>query len=170
MINSLLHDVGFHRQGKEHSANVIVESMLRRWDSDSFLETVLEAIIDYTKDDAVVDIANEDAITLKGRRMLWKTAKGWNVKVALTNDLELWLLLKDLKESDLVEVVAFVKARDLEKEPAFCWWIPHVLRKRDAIISSVTSRVQKITHEHGTEMPAIIEDDKRLDVKNGNDF
>ena len=30
MINSLLHDVGFHRQGKEHSANVIVESMLRR--------------------------------------------------------------------------------------------------------------------------------------------
>ena len=78
--------------------------------------------------------------------------------------------MKDLKESNPVEVTEFAKARDLESEPAFCWWVPHVLRKRDVIISNVTSRARKTTHKYGIEMPTDIEHAKRLDTKNGNTF
>ena len=37
----------------------------------------------------------------------------------------------DLKESTPVEFPEFGKARDVETESAFCWWIPYVLRKGD---------------------------------------
>ena len=76
--------------------------------------------------------------------------------------------LKDLKESNPIEVAEFAKARDLESEPAFCWWVPHVLR--DVIISNVTSRARKTTHKYGIEMPTEIEHAKRIDAKNGNTF
>ena len=75
MLN-LLHDVEFPDvQVKECSANVIEEIMMLRVDSDGFLETMLEAITYYAKDDAVVDIADEHVIAHKGRRRLRKTTK-----------------------------------------------------------------------------------------------
>ena len=78
--------------------------------------------------------------------------------------------MKDLKESNPVEVSEFVKVRDLESVPVFCWWIPHVLRKRDVTMSNVTSRARKTDHRHGVEIPTNIYHAKRLDAKNGNNF
>ena len=141
--------------------------MLYRVDSDGFLVTMLEVIKDYAKDDTALDIANKYVVTPKGRQRLWKTNKGQKSKDLWTNSSELQLLLKDLKESNLVE---FIKARGLEKEPIFCWYVPYELRKRDIIISNITSRVQKITHKYGIEIPTSIEDAKRLDANNENDF
>ena len=77
--------------------------------------------------------------------------------------------MKDLKEST-VEVAEFSKARDLESEHTFCWWVPHVLRKRDLIIYNFTSRARKTSNKCGIEMPTDTEHAKRLDVKNGNTF
>ena len=78
--------------------------------------------------------------------------------------------IKGLKESNPVEVAEFEKARCLESKPAFCWWVPHVMGEMDVMMSNVTSRAQKTTHDHGIEMPTNIEHDKRLDTKKGNTF
>ena len=171
MLNSLLYDVEFpDGQVKEYSANLIAENMLTRVDSDGFSVTLLEAITDYNKDDTAVDIADKYVITSKGRRRLRMTTQGWKLKVLWSNGTESWIPLKDLKESNPVEVAEFAKARDLESESAFCWWVPYVLRKRDVIISNVTSRARKTTHKYGIEMPTDTEHAKRLDAKNGNTF
>lgn len=45
-----------------------------------------------------------------------------------------------------------------------------MLRKRDAFILNATSRVWKTTHKYGVEMPTNIENAKKLDSNNGNDF
>jgi hypothetical protein len=51
---------------------------------------------------------------------------------------ESWIPLKDLKESHPIETAKFAKARSIADEPAFAWWVPYTLRKRDIINTSKT--------------------------------
>ena len=46
----------------------------------------------------------------------------------------------------------------------------HILRKRDVIISNVTSRALKITHACCIQMPTDTECAKIMNSKNGNNF
>ena len=59
----------------------------------------------------------------------------------------------------------------VDHEPAFNWWIPHVLKKRDRIISAVakrSARYLKRTHKFGIEIPKTVTEALELDRKNGN--
>ena len=67
-----------------------------------------------------------------------------------------------------MEVAEFATARGLEKEPAFAWWVPYTLKKRDAIIAQVKSRVTKRTHKFGIEIPTSLEHAIEIDRRNGN--
>ena len=59
-------------------------------------------------------MADKYMITPKGRKMLCRTTQGWKLKVLWKNQLESWIPLKDLKESNPVEVTEFAKARGIE--------------------------------------------------------
>jgi len=55
---------------------------------------------------------------------------------------------------------------DIDREPAFNWWVPHVLKKRDRIISMVkqrSARYLKRTHKFGIEVPKTVADAHELD-------
>ncbi len=59
----------------------------------------------------------------------------------------------------------------IDHEPAFNWWVPHVLKKRNRIISLVqkrTSRYLNRTHKFGIEVPTTVNEALELDCKNGN--
>jgi hypothetical protein len=47
--------------------------------------------------------------------------------------------MKDLKESNPLELAEYAKASKLVSEPAFAWWVQTVLRRRDQIINKVAS-------------------------------
>ena len=76
--------------------------------------------------------------------------------------------LKDIKESHPVEVAEFAKARGLIDKPAFAWWVPYTLKKKDVIISKVKARLRKITHKYGIEISTSVEHAIELDRTNGN--
>ncbi len=81
--------------------------------------------------------------------------------------------LADLKESHQTETAKYAKILGIDLEPAFNWWVPHVLRKRDRIISLVRKRnpcYLKRTHKFGIEMPKTVKEALDLDKKNGNTF
>ena len=59
-------------------------------------------------------------------------------------------------------------ARKINNDPAFAWWYPYTLIKRDFIVSSINSRVKKRTHKYGIEIPTSHKDLIRLDTLNGN--
>ena len=61
-------------------------------------------------------------------------------------------------------------ARDIDKEPAFDWWVPFTLRKRDRIISAVTAGVKKVSHKYGVLIPTSIREAFEIDKANGNTF
>ena len=48
------------------------------------------------------------------------------------------------------------------------WWVPHTLRKRNAIISAVKTRLRKPTHKYSIEIPASVKHAMEIDWKNGN--
>ena len=64
----------------------------------------------------------------------------------------------------------YEKSRGIDDEPAFKWWVPYTLRKRDNIIAAVKARVRLATHKYGIEVWRSIKHAKQLDKKNGNIF
>ena len=46
-----------------------------------------------------------------------------------------------------------MKLKVIEEEPAFAWWVPFTLRKRDRIIASVNESLRKKTHNYGVDLP-----------------
>jgi hypothetical protein len=171
MLNSIIYEVEFpDGQVREYSANVIAENMLSQVDDDGYSRTLMEALIDYKRDETAVPIADKHVVTRSGQKRLRKTTIGWKLLVKWKDGSESWVRLADLKESHPVEVAEFAKARGIDHEPAFAWWVPYTLRKRDVILSAVRQRIRKTTHKYGIEVPKNINDAHQIDKKNGNTF
>ena len=64
-----------------------------------------------------------------------------------------WVPMMDVKESYPVEMAEYATVKQISEEPAFAWWIPYTLKKRDQIISAVNCQVKKKTHKYGIEVP-----------------
>ena len=65
-------------------------------------------------------------------------------------------------------MVEYVHQRGIAHECAFNCWSPHVLKKRDAIISLVNNRKPKYlkrTHKFGVELPKSVTDAYTIDKK-----
>ena len=73
-----------------------------------------------------------------------------------------------IKSVNPLQVAEFVVARELDKMPAFAWWVPYTLKKRDTIIASVQQRIAKTTHKYGIEIPTTWKHAREIDTKNGN--
>ena len=52
----------------------------------------------------------------------------------------------------------------ISNEPAFVFWVPYTLQKRDNIISAVNSRVKLTTHKYGVAVPLSAEEAYALDT------
>ena len=64
-----------------------------------------------------------------------RTTKGWQLLVQWRGRSTSWTLLKDLKESNPVQVAEYTVANKIANEPAFIWWAKDVLRKCDWMIA-----------------------------------
>ena len=79
-------------------------------------------------------------IVVNGRQYHRKTTKGWKLCIEWKDGTTSWERLADLKESYPIEVAEYAIAHGIDKEPAFAWWAPYMLKKRDRIIAKVNSR------------------------------
>ena len=171
LLNSIVYEVEFpDGHVNEYSANVIAENMLSQVDSEGYSLTLMDGIVDFKKDSTAVSMDDKYVITKRGRRRLRKTTTGWKFLVRWKDGSETWIQLCDLKESHPIEVAEFAKATNIDKEPAFAWWVPYTLRKRDVILSAVRSRIMKTTHKYGIELPTTVKDAYDLDRKNADTF
>ena len=154
---------------KEYGANIIAKNMLTQVDSDGFSLALMEGIIDYKCDDSIaIPKADKYITTGRGQRRLWKTTAGWKLLVEWKDQSESWVKLSELKESHPVETAEFAKSRGIDDESAFAWWVPHTLRKRNAIISAMKTRLRKTTHKYGIEIPTSVDQVMEVERKNGN--
>jgi hypothetical protein len=171
VLNTLTYDVEFpDGEVREYTANIIAENMLTRVDSDGHVTMALDCILDFEKDDTAYGTKDKYVYEKNGRRRLRKSTQGWKLKVLWKDGTTNFIPLKDIKESNPIEVAEFAKARNIHNEPAFCWWVPYVLRKREVIISKATARIRETTHKYGIQVPRSIKEAESLDRANGNTF
>ena len=78
--------------------------------------------------------------------------------------------LKDLKDTNPIELAEYAKANNIAEEPAFKWWVTFCLQKRNRIISKTKSKYWRTTHKYGIKVPKNADDALRIDKMNGNDY
>ena len=58
----------------------------------------------------------------------------------------------------------------MQEEPAFAWWVLHVLRKRNRIVAKVKSKYWILTHKFGLKVPKSVTEAIAIDCENGDTF
>ena len=76
--------------------------------------------------------------------------------------------LKNIKEAYLVQVNQYSISFRIDKESAFIWWVPYILRKQDIVLFKVKSNYWQRAYRFGILLPKSIADAKRIDKINGN--
>jgi hypothetical protein len=155
---------------EELDANIIAENMYSLVDSEGRHHQVLSEIADHRKSHAAIPIENGFYRTRSGNRHPKKTTRGWDLLVEWKDGSSSWVPLKELKLSNPVELAEYAIANGIEHEPAFHWWVKHVLRRRDRIIAKVKTKYWRTTHKFGIRIPKTVEEALELDRTNGNDF
>jgi ribosomal protein L31E len=151
----------------EYAANVIAENMFAQCDPSGNTYMLLDSIIDHKVGRNALTRENQ-FVTVNGRQHYRKTTTGWKLCVEWKDGSTSWERLADLKESYPIEVAEYAVAHGIDKEPAFAWWVPYVLRKRDRIIAAVNKRYHSRTHKFGFEIPKTVERALEIDRELGN--
>ena len=150
-----------------YTANIIAQNMLAQCDVDGNQFRLMEAICGHKTDGT--ETLHKDQYIIKGNnKHLRKTTKGWHVCVQWVDGSTSWERLADMKESYPVEVAEYAVANGIDGMPAFAWWVPYVLKKRDRIIAAVNKRYFKRTHKFGIEIPKTVQRALEIDKENGN--
>ena len=68
------------------------------------------------------------------------------------------MLLRILKESNPVEVAEYSVSQGIDTQPAFKWWVPYTLKKRDVIISTVMKGVKNDSFKYGIRVPKTVKE------------
>ena len=169
-LNTIPYDIEFSDgQVKEYGANIIAKNMLTQVDLDGYSLSLMDSIIDHSKDPSQAIPMEDKYITTKsGQRRLQKTTKGWKLLIKWKDKSKAWINLADMKEVQPVETAENARARGISNKPAFTWWVPYTLRKREVILTAVKNRVRRTTHKYGIKIPRDVEHAHEIDARNGN--
>ena len=150
------------------SANAIAENMFAQVDDEGNRFVLLDSIVDHRVDGT--EVKEEDGFiqSSNGGRSRKKTTKGWEILFQWKDGSTTWEKLKDVKESYPVQLAEYAIHCRIDNEPAFAWWVPHVVKKRDRIISKVKSKYWTRTHKFGIKIPKSVAEAKVIDAENGN--
>ena len=157
----------------ELTANAIAISMYTQCDPDGNQYLLFDSFVGHRKDDTALTIDQQSKTEPSGRVRRRKTTKGWQMCCQWKDGSTSWEELNSLRNSYPTILAEYAVAHGIDKEPAFNWWVPYTLKRREAIISATrsrTARYLKKTHKFGIEVPKSVEDALRIDNENGNHF
>jgi hypothetical protein len=170
LLDTRVYQVAFpNGSTEEYAANIIAENMYAQVDDEGRQFNIMEEIVDHRKDANA--LTSEDGfVTLHGQQHHKRTTKGWQMCVKWRDQSTSWEDLKDMKEANPVETAEYAATHSLAKEPAFSWWVPYTLKKRDFIISAVKARFVRKDYKYGIKVPNTIAEARRLDKENGDAY
>ena len=154
----------------EYTANTIIENLHSQVDNAGLSHTLLKGIIYFKKSEEVI-LFTRGWTTLPSQiKKRVVPTKGWDLLVEWIDGTSSWILLKDLKESKPIDVAEFAVSRSIQNEPAFVWWVTHVMRKRNIIIKTLQSRTVKKAIKFRISVLSTIDEARAVDKANGNIF
>lgn len=171
-LNTLIYDVQFpNGMIEQYGANIIAQNVMDQVEDESgHYSARLKSVLDHRRQGNAVSKAKRYITSRNGQRKLRQSTAGWMFLVEYTDGRKDWMQLKDLKETNPVEIAEYVTARGIDDEVAFQWWVPYTLRKKQRIIAAVKSRVQRKTHKYGIEIPRSVAHAFQLDRESNTTF
>ena len=150
------------------AANAIAENLFAQIDDEGNRHVLFEEITDYRTNGK--QVLQQDAFITNhyGALRRRETTIGWELLVRWKDQSTTWVALKDLKASYPVQLAEYAVQARLAEEPAFAWWVPHTLRKRNRIISKLKSKYWVRTHKFGIRIPKTAAEARQIDAENGN--
>ena len=170
LLDTRRYEVEFNGIPHEYTANQIAENLFSQVDSEGRRQLIFKGIIDHRKDGTAIDRSDGKVKTRGGQLRPKITTRGWFLKVEWKDGTASWLPLSEVKNSSPVEAAEYAVASKIDDEPAFAWWVPAVLKKRNKIIAKVKSRYWRTTHKFGLRLPHSLEEAYQIDRDNKNDF
>jgi hypothetical protein len=105
-----------------YAANLIAENLYSQVDQEGHHFTLMKEIIDHeVSESAALPRDQSQVRDQSGRLRPKRTTKGWKMLVEWKDGTTTWTFLKDLKESNPVEVAEYAVANNIATEPAFAW-------------------------------------------------
>ncbi len=157
----------------ELTVNLIAESMYAQCDPDSNQYVLLDSLQDHQHLDRLLRLSDQTVVRNDGRTYKKQNTVGGQICCQWKDGLSSWEKLSDLKESHPLETAEYPVTMGINHKPAFNWWVPRVLKKRDQIISAVnrcSTHYLKRTHNFCIEMSRTVKEALELDRQNGNTF
>ena len=169
ILDTRMYEVEFQDGHTEAlSTNIIAENLFSQIDEDGHRQAILDQIVDVRTDGTNVPESEAFVTSKNGSRRRRITTQGWEVLVCWKDKSTTWHKLKDIKDSYPVELSEYAVENGISHLPAFAWWVPHTLRKRDRIVAKVKSKYWVRTHKYGIRIPKLVEEAIRIDQENGN--
>ena len=115
LLDSSVYEVEFEDGTVErYHANIIAEHIYSQIDGDGYGRTLLDEIIDHRRDDTAIDAADGFVPGPNGSKVPKQTTRGWWLLVRLKDHTTEWYKLKDMKESNPLEVAQYAIDNKLE--------------------------------------------------------
>ena len=166
LLDSRVYEVEYNDGSMEAiTANIIAENILSQVDDNGNRQMMMEEIMDHRKTSEAMN--NNDPNYVPGKT---KTTKGWEICILWKDTSFTWVPMKDLKHAYPVELAIYAKANNLSEEPAFKWWIHHVIKKKHQIISKIKSKYWQRSHKYGIRIPKTVKEALLLDKENNDDL
>jgi hypothetical protein len=130
LLNTRLYEVTFaDGTVQDYTANKIAEAIYAEVDEEGNKYLLLDAIIDHRRDKTAMDKADMWIKSYNGNKQLRRTTQGWKLCVQWKDGSTSWETLANLKSSHPIQTVEYAVQRKIDSEPAFRWWVPHVLNE-----------------------------------------
>ena len=101
---------------------------------------ILDYITYYWKLSNVVPNTQMFLLDAKGQQHCDPMTEGWMFCVQWRDGAMPWEPMKALKETNTAEVAEYDMVMGVADEPAFTWWVPFTIKKRDHIALAVNKR------------------------------
>ena len=135
------------------AANNIAENLFAQIDDDGNRQVLMDEIIAHRSNKHDVKQQDMFIVTKTFTKRRRETTKGWELLIRWKDGGTDWAALKDIKEYYPVQVAEYAVSARISEEPAFAWWAPPVLKKRNRIIAKTKSKYGLKTHKLWIEIP-----------------
>jgi len=150
---------------QSYMANAIAENFYSQIDAEGHTYAILQEIIGHERDKSAVSAGRDDDDEPSF------TTKGWKFQVLWQDGTSSLVPLREMKDSFPVQTAEYAVAHQLSKEPAFKWWVNHVLRKRQRIVEKLKKKKYwRRTHKYGIELPKSVPEALEIDARTGTTF
>jgi hypothetical protein len=147
----------------EYATNLIIENIYQQVDSEGDNHLIFKEITDHRSDHMAVPY-------VPGEERHSKTTRGWYLQVLWKDGTSTWEPLHDMKEANPIKVAECAVTNKIEHNPAFVWWVPYTLKKRDHFVAMAKACKVKKGIKFGVEVPTTVERTLAIDRETNTDL